>query len=516
MNKVSGIGGDTLLRTADLAARGAFRLGEALVNPGTRTVSGPGGEADLEPRVMQVLVVLADAAGTVVTRETLFQRCWGNVFVGDDSLNRAVAGVRKVAETVAAGSFTVETVPRTGYKLVVNSGAGPGSPATSLTRRHAIAIGGSAATFAALGAGIGWWSNRSRNEREFTALMERGVEALETADPADHPEQYFRKAVALRPGRASAQGAFAYAQAIRAENAERGTGLASREAEQASRAALAIDSNEPYARLAQTVIQQSMLDFAATEDRHRAVLASAPGNLSAMRELWSLLQCVGRSRESLAMIERALRVKPLAPGNHYPWAQLLWILGRVPEADRVIDNALQYWPTHRFVRFARFSIFAYAGRPRAALAMLENEETRPQSFSPEAVALWRISLAALDQRSPATIASARAANIEAAKRNLRLAGQAASVLSALGEVDAAFEITNAHFAVGGRPGVRPQPASNRPPVKSNAWRFAPWLFTPPTAALRADPRFESICDQIGLTEYWAKRGIKPDYQLGIT
>jgi hypothetical protein len=52
-------------------------------------------------------------------------------------------------------------------------------------------------------------------------------------------------------------------------------------------------------------------------------------------------------------------------------------------------------------------------------------------------------------------------------------------------------------------------------VRSTAWRFAPWLFIPPTASLRADPRFNTLCDGIGLTEYWAKRGIKPDYQLGI-
>jgi hypothetical protein len=42
------------------------------------------------------------------------------------------------------------------------------------------------------------------------------------------------------------------------------------------------------------------------------------------------------------------------------------------------------------------------------------------------------------------------------------------------------------------------------------------LFTPPGRAIRADPRFNALCDGIGLTEYWAKRGIKPDYQLGIT
>ena len=122
-----------------------------------------------------------------------------------------------------------------------------------------------------------------------------------------------------------------------------------------------------------------------------------------------------------------------------------------------------------------------------------------------------MSLAALDQRSPASITAARKANLEAAERDLKLSTQAICVLSALGEVDAAFEITDALFAVRDPSGPHaPDPHQ----VRSTAWRFAPWLFIPPTAALRADPRFQSVCDGIGLTEYWAKRRIRPDFPIG--
>src|SRR3954454_16016663 len=107
-----------MLTTAEMAARADFTLGLAVISPSTRTIAGPGGTADVEPRVMQVLVVLADAAGQVVTRETLFQRCWGGVFVGDDSLNRAIGAVRRIASETAGGSFEIETIPRTGYRVV--------------------------------------------------------------------------------------------------------------------------------------------------------------------------------------------------------------------------------------------------------------------------------------------------------------------------------------------------------------------------------------------------------------
>ena len=64
--------------------------------------------------------------------------------------------------------------------------------------------------------------------------------------------------------------------------------------------------------------------------------------------------------------------RTFAAGIQFPKAQLLWILGRNAEADRVIDRAMQYWPEHQIVRFARFTIYAYTGRPRAALAMLDD------------------------------------------------------------------------------------------------------------------------------------------------
>lgn len=508
-----------MLKLSDLARRPDFQLGPLSISPSRRRVEGPAGTTHLEPLVMQVFLMLMDARGELVTRDQLFAQVWGGAMVGDDSLNRAIAAVRRVAVETAPGSFEIETIPRTGYRLTGNllsadECVGNAEPAGRFSRRNMI-VGGAVAAAGATGLGL-WWAD-SRKDREFEELMARGEAALAYADPAAHAGQYFERAVALRPDNAKALGRFAYVRAMRADNAEAdGAGTALQEAERAARATLAIDPRDPYAQLAQIVIEQSMLDFAATEDRLRNVLAHAPHNLSAMRQLWAFLQCAGRSREALALIERALAVEPLAAGNHYPRAQLLWILGRTPEADRVIDKALQYWPSHRWVRYARFSIFAYTGRPRAALAMLESDETRPQSYSPTAIALWRVSLAALDQRTPASIAAARKANLEAAKQDLGLSNQAASVMSALGEIDAAFEIADALFAVHRPRDLYPQTGANRPAVKSTAWRFAPWLFTPPTAPMRADPRFKAICDEIGLTDYWAKRGIRPDYQLGIT
>jgi DNA-binding winged helix-turn-helix (wHTH) protein/tetratricopeptide (TPR) repeat protein len=506
-----------VLKLSDLAKRPDFQAGPLSISPSRRRIEGPAGTIHLEPLIMQVFLLLLDARGELVTRDELFSQVWGGALVGDDSLNRAIARVRRIETETAPGVFEIETVPRTGYRLVGQVLGAMGKASASPGKRSVVSrrvlMGGAAAVTAILGAGGLWWAG-TQEEREFNEMMARGEQALHSADPGANASQYLRRAVAIRPDNAKAQGLFAYARAVRSDYAETNLAGAMEESQRAARAALHIDPEEPNARVAQVLLERSMLDFAATEDRFRTILAATPDNILAMRQLWAFLQCVGRSREALAMVEQALALKPLAAGNHYPWAQLLWILGRNAEADRVIDRALQQWPSHRFVRFARFTIFAFTGRPRAALAMIESQETAPQVYTPEAVALWRISLAALDRRSPENIAAARKANVDAAKKNLRLTPQAMQVLSALGEIDAAFELANALFVVRG---AKARPVDrDRASARSTAWRFAPWLFTPPTAPMRADPRFNAICDEIGLTAYWAKRGIRPDYQLGIT
>ena len=505
-----------MLQLRDLAVRPDFQVGLIHVSPSRRLVAGAAGKTSLEPLIMQVFLLLLDGEGGVVTRKDLFDQCWGGVMVGDDSLNRAIAKLRRALDQVAPGCFEIETIPRTGYRLTgeqesvaTDAGATPRGQGPRLSRRTLVAAG--AATAIAAG-GFVTWSVRFRHEQQFDELMRRGEQSLDYGDPAETRTRDFAEAVALRPDNPTAHGLLAYARVLDAQMRPGDAPTLVQDAADAAGAALTIDPQEPNARLAKTELQQATLDLVQTEDRLRAILATDPDNIRVMRTLWSLLQCVGRSRDALGLIDRALAVKPLAAANNYPRAQLLWILGRNAEADRVIDRAMQYWPEHRYVRFARFIIFAFTGRPRAALAMIDRKDTAPQGFSPQSIDLWKQSLTALDGGAADAKAAAVRANVDAGKSDQTLASQAVMTLSVLGDADAAFEVVNSLFVVANA--TTPRQAF-KPPVRSTAWRFAPWLFIPPTALLRADRRFSSLCDAIGLTEYWARRGTTPDYRLGI-
>jgi hypothetical protein len=84
-------------------------------------------------------------------------------------------------------------------------------------------------------------------------------------------------------------------------------------------------------------------------------------------------------------------------------------------------------------------------------------------------------------------------------------------LSFIGDIDGAFDVANNYLLFRNPVAAT---VSGAPPVNSTSWRFTPGLFTPPTAPMRADPRFKTLCDGIGLTDYWRKRGVRPDSQVG--
>jgi len=95
-----------------------FALGGVQVRPSLREVHFDGRKAQLEPRVMQVLVALARAPGVVVSRDELIQRCWEGRIVGEAAINRCIWKLRELSEVDGKAPFRIETIPRVGYRLM--------------------------------------------------------------------------------------------------------------------------------------------------------------------------------------------------------------------------------------------------------------------------------------------------------------------------------------------------------------------------------------------------------------
>ena len=492
------------LTAADLAGIPDFRLGEATFSPSRRTLSGPGGTADLQPRMMQVLVVLWEHAGQVVSRETLFERCWGDVYVGDDSLNRVVAALRKLGGEIADGAFEIETVPKTGYRLAVRGESV--RKASGITRRQ---LAAAAVGTAAIGMIGGWVALRSRDERRFEQLLREGDAAFVEANHELWLHSY-EAAVRIRPDSPRGLGRLALAQSFFAlydppEKRPAQAALATRTAQRA----LAMDPKEARALLALWELQGAALDWWSRDQRLRQIIAIDPTFDIALSELASLLQATGMSRESWHWNERMLRLMPLSELCLGRRAQKLWIFGRLADADNVINQARAQFPASEWIWSIRFVLYAFTDRVAAAQAMMENDPGMLEA-GPEKL-MWTASLDALVRRSAESTGKAREACQSAAQSSSELAGHAAMLLCALDDVNSAFEIADGYLLSRG-PAVRHGKRTYGPNTSDSLRRINSWwLFWPPCKNMRADPRFLPLCDGVGLVEYWRRRGVRPDY-----
>lgn len=95
-----------------------FRVGPWLVQPSLNTISQNGTSNRVEPKMMEVLVCLAEHTGEVVPKEKLLQAVWPDTFVSDDVLKRSVSELRHVFGDDAHESRVIETIPKRGYRLV--------------------------------------------------------------------------------------------------------------------------------------------------------------------------------------------------------------------------------------------------------------------------------------------------------------------------------------------------------------------------------------------------------------
>lgn len=99
---------------------GGFCIGPWRVSPLTGEIESSDRAVHLEPKVMEVLVVLAENAESVVLRDELLQRIWGaRAAISDEPLTRCVAQLRQALGDSPRNPRFIKTVPKRGYCLLV-------------------------------------------------------------------------------------------------------------------------------------------------------------------------------------------------------------------------------------------------------------------------------------------------------------------------------------------------------------------------------------------------------------
>jgi TolB-like protein/DNA-binding winged helix-turn-helix (wHTH) protein/Tfp pilus assembly protein PilF len=175
-----------------------YRFGSFELRPRTRELYKSGTKLRLRPQPFQVLQLLAERAGDVVTREELRESLWSKeTFVDfEHGLNTSIKELRGVLTDSANKPRYIETLPKLGYRLIVpvavdapvNEAEAPRQtkvptdlgdersapqpvPLAPGARRWPIALGVGLVLVAALGTYFAWSRSRAGAQRASGRLM---------------------------------------------------------------------------------------------------------------------------------------------------------------------------------------------------------------------------------------------------------------------------------------------------------------------------------------------------------
>ena len=495
--------GLTIPGRAVLAREPAFSLGPVKVSPSTREVIIGGERHAVEPRVMQLLVVMAKARGAVVSREELIDRCWDGRIVGDDAVNHAIAKLRQLAGE-SSGAFAVETIPRVGYRLMTKgapaAAIGLGEPRdTRISRR--VVVGSAIALGTTAIAGGAFLLTRGRPEpaRLARTYYERGL-ATRGQGYANEYEQavaYFRKAVEIDPEYSDAWGALAWSYRVLLATEDRSdSARLAVLANSAARRAIALDPDNADALLALLLLRPNYGRWTEVERGCRQLLQKHPQHSITQFHLAFVLGDTGRWNEAIPHMEAVCNREPTWPMARVRLFEELANAGRVEEADGRLEEAMRLAPRNSYFWSSKIEHLLLTGREAQAAALLADKTSRPTGDA-QAIAqqTWIVE----------AFASGSSYERKGTVRRLLEDGAhplyAAKISALLGERDMAFSLFDGVYFGRG-------PWAAKKDVRSPTWP----IFSAAVRSLRSDARFASLLDETGLEGFWRETNTKPDFR----
>lgn len=95
-----------------------YKVGKAKVYPELQEIRFGDTVVRVQKKTMDVLWVLMEHQGQVVKKEAMFRTVWGKTIVSENSLTKCISELRKVFGDTREAPGYIQTIPKTGYRLL--------------------------------------------------------------------------------------------------------------------------------------------------------------------------------------------------------------------------------------------------------------------------------------------------------------------------------------------------------------------------------------------------------------
>jgi TolB-like protein/DNA-binding winged helix-turn-helix (wHTH) protein/Tfp pilus assembly protein PilF len=241
----------------------------------------------LTPKAIEILTLLVERSGQVVTKEEIFRRVWPNTAVVEGNLTQTIFLLRKALGESGGGTDCIETIPKLGYRFVtavqnpdaaaqanlltdslavsLESGTFPG-PALRKARSLAAAI---AIALAATGLGYWRWTVRQPMDKALAAHRIRSIAVLPLANLSGDPAQEY------------------FADGMTDELITMLTELRSLQVTSRTSVMRYRDSSEPLPRIAGELGVEAIVEGAVSRSGNRVRITAQLVDASTDRHLWA-------------------------------------------------------------------------------------------------------------------------------------------------------------------------------------------------------------------------------------
>ncbi|MBV8864703.1 MAG: winged helix-turn-helix domain-containing protein [Acidobacteriaceae bacterium] len=307
-----------------------LRFGAFEVDLDQRELRNRGIRVHLQRKPFQILELLLQRPGALVTRTELAQHLWPGLHVSfDPGLNTAINVLRQALGDSSAGCRFIETRPGLGYRFLA-----------SVEEIPAVNFGPAADSMAG-SVIVSTTSARYKPGIEAYRDYQRGRYLQNKLTETDLGKSiaHFESAIAQDPGYALAYVGLAEAYSLFAFLGMLSSAGARSRAEEATMIALRIDDELAEAHASLGNLRKIFdWDYTAAEREYRRALQLSPGSVDARRAYAAFLSAMGRPAEAIKEIRQAQEADPFSLAVN---AEAVRIQHLARNFEQCIDQAWQ-------------------------------------------------------------------------------------------------------------------------------------------------------------------------------